>query len=165
MSRPPAIPLPSIERLSSKSASEAFEQNNHHSISFVDTSKSFAGELKKLRRSFVEQLENTFAGDFSLNGFPEVSVRPVPNARTTMAAEDKTAKKQNPPYSPDINPIEESFSTCELRLSVSHLECYLCLTSESIYTPTDYIPVLLPQLFITFLCNLLKEFPSKPSIL
>jgi transposase len=41
-----------------------------------------------------------------------------------------------PPYSPDINPIEESFSTCELRLSVSHLECYLCQTSESIYAST-----------------------------
>jgi serine/arginine repetitive matrix protein 2 len=83
MSRPPAIPLPSIEPLSFKSASEvpvfrAFvidEQNNHHDIdessisSEDDTKKSFdfTGELKKLnhagvshRRSFVEQLENAF---------------------------------------------------------------------------------------------------------
>ncbi|KIM75320.1 hypothetical protein PILCRDRAFT_92174 [Piloderma croceum F 1598] len=126
MSRPPAIPLPSIEPLSFKSAPSASEvpvfrafvideQNNHHDIddnsisSEDDTKKSFdfTGELKKLnhsgvshRRSFVEQLENAFgtpAGmdmQYSFDGFPEVAVPPIPHARTTMVAGDKTVKKQ-----------------------------------------------------------------------
>ena len=161
MSRPPAIPLPSIEPSSFKSASEvpvfrAFvidEQNNHHDIdessisSEDDTKKSFdfTGELKKLnhsgvshRRSFVEQLENAFgtpAGvdmQYSFNGFPGVAVPPVPHARTTMAAEDKTVKKQK---STLHGSLYHNFS---LPMDLRKVESTTLLSSHKMATSEDF---------------------------